>query len=200
LAALIVGLGVLSLGLMGHGADAHGADLHLGGGHGDLGHGHAGAHGADDASHHSSNLIGLALFLSLRFWSFASMAFGLVGMLLTWFALAGTIATAITAAAVGVFSGGLAATVFRALGSAAVSSGGETNEALGQVGRVLLPIERGHMGKIRVEVRGRLVDLVATTDGERLEGGTAVIVNHLEGATAKVSAAPAVLSTKVGER
>src|SRR5262252_1089543 len=113
LAALIVGLGVLSLGLLGHGADAHGADLHVGGVHGDLGHGHASGHGADDA-HHQSGLFGVALFLSLRFWSFALMAFGSVGTLLTWFALAGSAATALIAVAVGLFSGGLAATVFRA--------------------------------------------------------------------------------------
>jgi membrane protein implicated in regulation of membrane protease activity len=182
LAALIVGLGILSMGLF----SGHGGDGDLGAGHADVDTGHDGAH-HDDAGH------ALAIFLSLRFWSFGLLAFGLVGSALYWFGLAGPTATAVIAAIVGVFCGLLASLTLRALSRSVLSSGGDTNEALGQIGRVLLPIEPGQVGKIRLEMGGRVVDMLATTEGERLETGASVIVDRLRGGTAQVSSVPKAL-------
>jgi hypothetical protein len=49
---------------------------------------------------------------------------------------------------------------------------------------------------VRIEVHGRLVDLIASTDDERLEGGENVIVEEMRGTTAHVSRAGDSLAPK----
>jgi membrane protein implicated in regulation of membrane protease activity len=64
---------------------------------------------------------------------------------------------------------------------------------------VLIAVERGKHGKVRIEVHGRLLDLIATTDDERLEGGESVIVEEMRGTTAHVSRAGDSLAPKPPE-
>jgi membrane protein implicated in regulation of membrane protease activity len=156
------------------------------GGHAGHGDGHADA-GA------------IAIFLSLRFWTFGLMSFGFVGTLLHFLRLAGPLVALGTAIAVGLFSGFLASAAMRAIARAQTSSGGEADEAVGHIGRVLIAVERGKHGKVRIEVHGRLLDLIATTDDERLEGGESVIVEEMRGTTAHVSRAGDSLAPKPPE-
>lgn len=193
LAALIVGLGVLGIGILLPGGDADGADAGdagdldvdvdvdmdaAGGGHAHAGHGHAADMGA------------IAIFLSLRFWSYALMGFGLVGTGLHFLGLAGSLVTLILAIGVGLLSGLIASATFRALSRAETSSGGEARDAVGQIGRVLLPLGSGKRGKIRIQVRGQLVDLLASTDDAELAEGTEVLVEEIRGTVAHVSRVP----------
>jgi membrane protein implicated in regulation of membrane protease activity len=127
------------------------------------------------------------------------MSFGFVGTLLHFLRLAGSVMTLGTATAVGLISGVLASTAMRAIARAQTSSGGEADEAVGHVGRVLIPIERGKRGKVRIEVHGRLLDLIATTDDERLDGGESVIVEEMRGTMAHVSRAGDSLAPKPPE-
>jgi membrane protein implicated in regulation of membrane protease activity len=127
------------------------------------------------------------------------MSFGFVGTLLHFLRLAGSVMTLGTATAVGLLSGVLASTAMRAIARAQTSSGGEADEAVGHVGRVLIPIERGKRGKVRIEVHGRLLDLIATTDDERLDGGESVIVEEMRGTMAHVSRAGDSLAPKPPE-
>jgi membrane protein implicated in regulation of membrane protease activity len=166
----------------------HGSDLDL---HHDVGTGHGDGHHADAGA--------IAVFLSLRFWTFGLMSFGFVGTLLHFLRLAGSVMTLGTATAVGLLSGVLASTAMRAIARAQTSSGGEADEAVGHVGRVLIPIERGKRGKVRIEVHGRLLDLIATTDDERLDGGESVIVEEMRGTMAHVSRAGDSLAPKPPE-
>ena len=191
LAALILGLGVLLLQFVMPGADADGAHPPALG-HGDLDFHHGGG------GHHS-DAGAIAIFLSMRFWTFGLMAFGVVGTLLHFLHLAGAVTALGTAVVVGLLSGSFASFTMRAVSRAQTSSGGEAGEAVGQIGRVLLAVERGKHGKIRVEVRGRLIDLIATTDDERLEGGESVIVEEMRGATAHVSRAGDLFAPKTPE-
>jgi membrane protein implicated in regulation of membrane protease activity len=197
LAALVLGLGVLLLQFVMPGGDSggehapelggHGGDLDL---HHDVGGGHAG-HGDGH-----SNAGAIAIFLSVRFWTFGLMSFGFVGTLLHFLGLAGSVMTLGTAAVVGVFSGVLASAAMRAIARAQTSSGGEADEAIGHIGRVLLPFARGQHGKVRIEVHGRLVDFIASTDDERLDTGESVIVEEMRGTTAHVSRAGDSLAPK----
>jgi membrane protein implicated in regulation of membrane protease activity len=197
LSALILGLGVLLLQFVMPGADADGAHGDLGG-HGDLDAHDAGGH--HDGSHHGGGgASAIAVFLSLRFWTFGLMAFGFLGTLLHFLRMAGATTTLFTAVTVGLFSGLLASLTMRAIARSQTSSGGEADEAVGQIGRVLLPVERGRRGKIRVEMHGRLVDLLATTDEERLEGGESVFVEEMRGATAHVSRAGDSIAPKASD-
>jgi membrane protein implicated in regulation of membrane protease activity len=184
IAALIVGLGVLSLSLFmgGHDADAH-ADA----GDADM-HGDADAHDGDHGHGHADSSA-IAVFLSLRFWTYGLLAFGLLGTILHYFHLAGGLVTPVAAALLGLCSGWLATYTFRLLDRTQSSSGAEASDAIGQVGRVLVPIERGKRGKIRIEVRGQSIDLLASTDDERLRDGDQVVVEEIRGTTAHVSRA-----------
>jgi membrane protein implicated in regulation of membrane protease activity len=86
----------------------------------------------------------------------------------------------------------LASWTFRALaGADTTSSSAEANDAVGQVGRVLVPCTRGQKGKVRIELRGQTLDLIATTDDEELASGSCVLVEEMRGMTAHVSRAPA---------
>ncbi|HEX6277424.1 MAG TPA: NfeD family protein, partial [Polyangiaceae bacterium] len=188
LAALVLGLGILLLQFVMPSSDpaGHGPEL---GGHGDVGHHDALDHhaGHGDAQHGPAGAI--AIFLSFRFWTFGAMSFGFVGTLLHYLKLAAPVPSLVTAIAVGVISGLFASLAMRAVESSQTSSGGEADDTVGMIGRVLVPFERGKRGKIRVEVRGRLVDLLATTDDEKLEDGASIIVEEMRGTTAHVSRA-----------
>jgi membrane protein implicated in regulation of membrane protease activity len=178
LAALIVGLGVLGLQfVMGaSGGDAEASDLDHADGDHHGGHGHA-----------DGGIV--AIFLSIRFWTFALLAFGLVGCALHFLSLASPLVTAIIATVMGLGAGSLSSLTFRFLTRTQVSSGAEATDAIGQVGRVLIPIERGKRGKIRIALRGQTVDLLASTDDDKLKDGDLVVVEELRGTTAHVSRA-----------
>lgn len=189
LAALIIGLGTLTLQLVlshidgGDHADADGhmdaeahlhADVHdlaVDAGH-ELDHADAGTHdGADSAA---------SMLLSMRFWTYALMAFGLVGTALHYLALAGAVLTPVLAVVAGLCSGTTAALVFRAL-KPAVSSATTQDETLGRVARVTVPVRKGGLGKVRVEMRGRHIDLLAVSDRSDVDPGEQVVVVEFRG-------------------
>jgi membrane protein implicated in regulation of membrane protease activity len=188
LAALIIGLGVLGL------------QFFLGGdGHGDAGHAlgdgdHGDAHASGDkalatAGGGHADFGVVAIFLSLRFWTFGALGFGLVGSIAHFAAIASPLLTAIAAIVMGVGSGALASSVFNALSKTQVSSGAEARDAIGQVGRVLVPIKGGARGKIRIELRGQTVDLLATADDAELGAGDQIVIEEMRGTTAHVARA-----------
>jgi membrane protein implicated in regulation of membrane protease activity len=191
LVALVIGGGTLALQLLLGGnsdADVHAdADVHVdvGGGdvHTDTGDGH------DTHAHGDGGF--LPIFLSLRFWVYGLLGFGMVGAALHYLGLASSFVTPLIAAAVGLLSGFLASWTFRALARADTTSSAEATDAVGQVGRVLVPCVRGRKGKVRIELRGQTLDLIATTDDEELASGSQVLVEEIRGMTAHVSRAPA---------
>ncbi len=189
LAALVIGGGTLALQLLLGGsseADVH-ADVHadVGGGdvHADTGDGHD-----THAAHGDAGF--LPIILSLRFWIYGLLGFGMVGAALHYLGLASSFVTPLIAVVVGLLSGFLASWTFRALARADTTSSAEASDAVGQVGRVLVPCIRGQKGKVRIELRGQTLDLIATTDDEELASGSSVLVEEIRGMTAHVSRAP----------
>jgi len=131
------------------------------------------------------------LFLSVRFWVFFCLGFGLGGTLLTYFTGAGSTATAVTALGLGVVSGLMAALAFRTLKRTASSAVENTAQAaVGRVARVVVPPHSERLGKVRIELSGQTFDLLARTEGPRIDVGEAVIIEEVEGEMAKVSRAP----------
>ncbi|MCC6899913.1 MAG: NfeD family protein [Polyangiaceae bacterium] len=197
LAALIIGFGTIALQLA-MGGDSHGdaevggdADAHLDAeADGDADHGHA-DHGHGDHGHGDGGF--LPIFLSLRFWTFTFLAFGLSGSLVHYLDLAGSMVTLAMAVGLGLGAGVLASLTFRALSRSEANSGATASDAIGQVGRVLLPLGKGARGKVRIELKGQTVDYVATTDDEQLEAGQMVMIEEMRDTTAHVSRAPAEL-------
>jgi membrane protein implicated in regulation of membrane protease activity len=145
----------------------------------DHGHGHAHADGGF-----------LPIILSLRFWTFAFLGFGMFGTLLHYLQLASPVVTPFLALATGLLSGLMASWTFRALTRSELSSAASSSDAVGQVGKVLVPVSRGGRGKVRIAIKGQTLDLLATTDEEQLAHGELVLVEQVEQGTARVSRAP----------
>lgn len=166
--ALVVGVSVLGVqAFAGHDAD--------GGGH--------------DASHGDHDAPPWALLLSMRFWSFGFLAFGLAGTLLTLFGLAGATASLIVSGVLGVGAGVGATTVIRRMTQKGPSSQVLPTEVVGKIGRVLVAPGGSARGKIRVELRGQIVDYVAAST-EPLAENDVVVIDEFDGSEVKVTKAP----------
>jgi membrane protein implicated in regulation of membrane protease activity len=176
--ALVVSLGVLMVQIV---AGARG-----GGHHGDLGHGSAHGHHAAEGGDAGF----WTLFLSLRFWTFAALGFGLSGTLLHRLVLADPAVALGVASAMGLGSGLFAAMVFRMVRRASGGTEARASQASGRVGRVVVPCKKGTTGQVRVEIGGSSVDLLATTDEEEIAHGEAVIVEDVHENVARVSRRP----------
>jgi membrane protein implicated in regulation of membrane protease activity len=181
LAALVAALGVLGVQIVMAGHGGHQGDVgHAGHAHGDQGNG------------------GTAGFwtvvLSLRFWTFTALGFGMSGTLLH-FVASSTPPPVILAVAVaaGLASGVFAALVFRAVRSASAGTETRASLAVGRVGRVVVPCGRDVRGQVRIEIAGSSVDLVATTDEDAIARGEAVLVEDLREGVAHVSKRPGEL-------
>lgn len=187
LAALIFGLGLFAVQMFFSSSDASHPDTDLG----DAG-GHALADSDGHSASHSAANHGdwASIFTSLRFYMFAAIAFGLVGAPVTWLGLGTPTLTLIAAVCTGLLVGIGAALGFRLLGRQTLSSGVAAPELVGHVGRVLLACEKGRRGKVRLNVRGQIIDFIATTEDERLAPGTAVLVQEVHAERLVVCAAP----------
>ncbi len=65
-----------------------------------------------------------------------------------------------------------------------------TSQAVGQIGKVLVPLEKRQLGQVRVELGGSSVDLMATTDEALLARGEEVLIDEVNGGVAHVSRRP----------
>jgi len=182
-ATLLFGGVLIAASLLGAG---HGADAHAGG-DGDAGGGSADGHDTS-TSHAWLSLLGL------RFWSFATAFFGLTGLVVlklggpTFHLLAPAVA-----AAVGVGAGLGASTAFRALTRETVGQVRDAGALVGREGRLLLPVQRGQRGKVRLaSPGGGDVDLLAeAAEDEALPAGAEVLVVEVRGNVAIVTRTPA---------
>jgi membrane protein implicated in regulation of membrane protease activity len=182
LAALVLGLGTLTLQfVLAHAggadgdADADGVDdLST---DGDAEHAlEAGSHGG--LAHGAMDTVGV--FLSMRFWTFALMAFGMVGSLLHYLDLSGFGLSLALSIASGLVSGLTAALIFRAL-KGSISSAMGQDDTVGKMAKVTVPLRKGSLGKVRVVVKGKQVDMLATTDAESIQTGDEVVVVEFRG-------------------
>ncbi len=148
----------------------------------------AGGHEVHGADHDGEAGLG-TFFGSLRFWSFLLLAFGLVGTLLTVFQLAGPWVTLGLALASGAASGVFAVSVLRRLLTRSATSNVKSNDVVGKVGRVVVALAAKRPGKVRVEIRGSVIDYNARAD-EPLEEGESIIVEEVDGMEVRVSRAP----------
>jgi len=195
--SLVVGLGILVVQIVSGGkGDADG-----GHGHHDAGEG-GGKDLAKDVSTKALGTTGtaggttdiLAFFLSLRFWVFTSLGFGMTGSLLHLFVLAGPVVIFALAAASGLSSGLFAQLAFRFVTHSSASTSADVNHAGGSVGRVLVPVGKDKVGKIRIVLKGQSVDLLASSDGEDIARGDHVLVEEVDGDVERVSRRPSELA------
>ncbi len=206
LAALLFG-GILLSAAMFLGGHGHSdADHELGHDHGDLDHDHGDLdpdhgdldhdpadldhdHGPTDLIPHRAADSKLRLpFLSVRFWSYCTAAFGANGLILT----LGDVNPLLTAAislVFGVAIGSGAAWFFQRLQTDTVSGETSLDRLQGQEAQVVLPIRPHDTGKIVVKTAGGRFDLAAVSkDGRVLEVGEAVLIASITDGVADVTA------------
>ncbi len=192
LATLVLGLGTLVLQFVlshvgGAEADGNADELHLdGGADGDADHDFdAGEHGELAHETPGAGSMALGIFFSMRFWTFALMAFGMVGTLLHYLQLTGfSVALALSLVS-GIVSGFAAGFTFRMLKGTVSSSTGH-DDTIGKLAKVTVAPRKGSLGKVRVEIKGNMVDLLAVTDAEEVRAGEEVVVVEFRGEHAYV--------------
>lgn len=124
---------------------------------------------------------------SVRFWTFFTAFFGLTGVVLTVTEIT-EIVTLLASLGVGIVSGWAAALAVRTLSRDAGSELEKAEGYIGKTGTVLLPVEPGATGKIRVRVGGTTVDMLATTEDKSPIGAKdEAIIIGIEGHRAKVA-------------
>jgi membrane protein implicated in regulation of membrane protease activity len=185
IAALVFGAGALAVQLFMGGDSDHGG---AGGHDAPHGDGHA---GGDDA--HGVLASAALIVLSLRFWVFAAFAFGLTGTLIRMLGLASPLFTLVLATVAGLAAGALAGWVFRALARAESTSSASGDDLIGQLGRVLIAVSATQNGKVRLQLRGQAIDVLATTDEGPIGAGEVVLVEAVHDHTVQVARAPAEL-------
>lgn len=162
----------------------------LGGSHDtdhDIDHGH-------DGDFHSEIWLP---FLSLRFWTYMFAFFGMTGLLLTYFTATSQTLTGVFAALCGLVAGTTIAFVMRYLSKSSSHSGAEERDLLGKPANVLVAIRSGSPGKIRVEVKGEMIDVMATTEETTpLEPGSEVYIVSMDNGRAQVISRTALLESK----
>ncbi|MCW5940976.1 MAG: NfeD family protein [Fimbriimonadaceae bacterium] len=162
-----------------HGGDAGSVD-HGGIGHGDMGHGDAG-HGASGGQEGDSDAgtsdPAWTLFLSMRFWTFFAMFFGILGVIMTvgtsWHEpMVGSVA-----GIGGLIAGLTIALTMRLVQRNEIDSNVSTKDLVGVEGTLLVSAREGQLGRVRIETKGDIVDLLAISDDAKaLPAGTPVVI------------------------
>jgi len=123
----------------------------------------------------------LSLLTSLKFWTFGLCFFGLTGLVLTRLGV-NPLGVAIAAVGMGLVCGAGMAWTLRVLRRRQADSLVKTADLAGLEGTVEIPFDASVRGKIRLRVKGSMVDLIAYTNHPKpLERGDRVLVIGTEG-------------------
>lgn len=122
-------------------------------------------------------------FFSLRFWTYLAAAFGFTGLLLTWLTDLNSGSTLLWSLATGLFVGLAVSLLMNQLRRMGADSSVQTSDLLGLEARVTAPIRGTTLGKVRCNVKGEQLDVLASTDMDRVfeDGETVVIVEMIDG-------------------
>lgn len=124
----------------------------------------------------------LGILKSLKFWTFSSCFFGLTGLVLSnlSFTLA-PLVVAIVSVIMGIACGVLTAGSLRVLRRRTSDSLVRSDDLVGLIATVELPFNKDHRGKVRLQVRGSLIDSIAyTDDAKEFQPGDRVLVVSTE--------------------
>jgi membrane protein implicated in regulation of membrane protease activity len=154
-----------------HDFDAHhGVDHHGDGAHGDLGG-------------------FFAVLGSMRFWTFFATFFGLTGLVLEGLELTANLWLARgLAVGVGYLSGWATVRMLRHLAASESGVAATVDDYVGRSGEVLIRVAAGSLGKVRIELKGTTVDVLAVIEDEDvLEPGSHALIVEMRGTQALVS-------------
>lgn len=165
-----------------------GASLAFGGG--DDGGADDAADGADELG--EASLGGVDVFLgsfrSLRFWTFFLAFFGLAGVVLEGFGLVGSrYVTLALALGVGSFAGFGATEVMRRLAADDSGQVATSRDYIGKSARVVVPVRAGGVGKVRIQLKGTTIDLLAEAIDGEFDAREEALIIEMDGATARIA-------------
>jgi hypothetical protein len=163
--------------------DAHGEVDADHGGHGDHDH-----HGSFDGAHGSFDFF-LTTFRSVRFWTYFLAFFGLTGLVMDGLGLVGSqwIALAL-AIAMGSASGLGVSAVFRKLAMDETGHVPGAGDYIGKTVRAVVPVEKDGTGKVRLQLAGNTVDVLAVTDeDEPFDSREEAMIIEMEGTRARIA-------------
>jgi membrane protein implicated in regulation of membrane protease activity len=130
----------------------------------------------------------LLIFLSLRFWTFFLAFFGLTGIVLDGLSLAHPMVALACALLMGGGTGFTAVRVLRSLTRDSTTSSARSADYVGKTARVVIPVGEGRTGKVRVQIKGSTVALLAQgVDDELLGGEAEVLIVEMDGPRARVA-------------
>jgi membrane protein implicated in regulation of membrane protease activity len=96
--------------------------------------------------------------------------------------------TAILAGASGIVMGFIASALVRVMMKSERTFSLDQDDSLGAIGKVTVASRDGMPGKVRVDVRGEILDLLALPEGDAvIEAGDEVVVVGIEGDRARVA-------------
>lgn len=145
-------------------------------------------HGSDRDGFLAGDGANIFFFLgSLRFWTFFVAFFGLTGITLDGLGLIDNpMITLALSVGMGFLTGAGTAGAIRALANDESGSGAHSGDYVGRMAKVIVPVRSGGIGKVRVEVKGQLVDVLATCD-EALATSEEALIIEMEGTRAKLA-------------
>lgn len=180
--ALVLGGVLLAASMVLGGKDFDGD--HDVGGH-DVGDHDVGAHDGD--AH--GDLGGLfAVLGSMRFWTFFATFFGLTGLVLEGLDLTANLWLARSLALlVGLGSGWGIVRLLQHLAASEVGVVASVSDYVGRIGEVLVRVAPGALGKVRIELKGTTVDVLAVSEDDVLEPGSHALIVEMRDTQALVS-------------
>ena len=134
--------------------------------------------GDADASHDTHGDLGgfFGVLGSTRFWMFFSAFFGLTGIIFDVFELAKPMVSLGLAIGVGFVTGWTAVTLIRRLSANDTGVAAGVDDYVGKSGEMLLAAGPGRIGKLRIELKGTTVDVLAESEEPIAKGEQALIV------------------------
>lgn len=113
---------------------------------------------------------------SMRFWTFFAAFFGLTGVVLDGFNLAAAPVALGLAGGVGFVTGWLAVTLIRRLSATDTGTAAGVSDYVGKSGEMLIAVAPDRIGKIRIELKGTTVDVLALTEDEPIAKGDQALI------------------------
>jgi membrane protein implicated in regulation of membrane protease activity len=158
------------------------------GGHDDAGGDHGGGH---EKEFHAGDVgadFFLWMFRSVRFWTFFLAFFGLTGVVLDGAGIVESRFVALVCAlGMGALSGFGAASLIRFLSTDESGQAPESSDYVGKTVRVVVPVSRKNTGKVRLQLKGNTVDVLAVTDEEEFRANDEAIIIEMEGTQARIA-------------
>jgi hypothetical protein len=144
--------------------------------------------GNADASQDSHGDLGgfFGVLGSMRFWTFFAAFFGLTGVVLDGLELAGSGVALALAVVIGFATGWAAVTLINRLSANDTGVAAGVDDYVGKSGEMLLAAGPGRLGKIRIELKGTTVDVLAESDEQTIARGHQALIVEMRGSKAAV--------------